>query len=151
MSKEQLLICALCMVCVLLASCDGRSTRSDAGPADASSGAPPGSPCGSDFDCLDGVCRESAVTQVSSCYARCPSDRLGHLCDDGSECYGYCRGDQGPNALGTACDSTESCLPGLECADGICTRICDEDHLDICEPGTTCMLFPAGWGFCRAP
>lgn len=151
MARARAVYCAVILAASAFAACDDRRSvgRSDAG-TDAG-GTPAGASCASDLDCLDGVCRVSAVTGERNCYANCPSDQINHLCADGSQCFGYCRGDQGPNPLGARCASTETCLPGLECADGTCTRVCDVDHLEICEPGTTCELFPDGWGLCRQP
>lgn len=146
-------VCLLVLAsCAVLGCSDSRVSRcSDC----ADGGAPPASPCDSDDDCADGVCRQSRVTLEYGCYARCPSELAGHLCEDGSECFGYCRGDQGPGELGDPCEFTEDCLPGLACfipaTGGRCTRICDVDHIDICESGTACELFPDGSGLCRTP
>jgi hypothetical protein len=87
---------------------------------------PPGAPCTSDFECIDGECVGSDNTCEGICRANA---KLGEACEnDAPECSAGLRcvnsvcEPEGPinQPEGEPCDSTEDCAVGLGCASNVC-------------------------------
>lgn len=52
---------------------------------------------------------------------------------------------------GQACGGEHQCIPGSECINGVCRRLCDMSGVINCVGGTTCQQIPGStkYGFCR--